>query len=168
MANYRGHVTGAIVFALLYLAFINFVFSIDILPTDREIFSGYAFPVALVGITVLFGLFPDIDINSHAQNLFYTFFFIVDVGLIISKNYQEAAYLGLIAMLPVIAKHRGWTHSKLATVIVPLPLLVLPALNNPDAILSGMPYYGAAVAGYVSHLFFDGLLTHRRRKSWWR
>lgn len=167
MANYRGHVAGATSFAVVYLLIISFVFAVDILPTDREIFSGYAFPVALVGITVLFGLFPDIDINSHSQNLFYTLFFLADTGLIITGNYIEASYLGLVAMLPIVAKHRGWTHSKLAMIVVPLPLLVLPGLDNPDSPWVGLPYYGAALMGYASHLFFDDLFGKRKRKSWW-
>lgn len=155
MSNYKGHVAGASVSAVLYLAALTFVFAIDILPQDRDLFIGYAFPIVLVGITVLFGLFPDVDINSHSQNVFFTIFFLVDVWLIWSNNYREAAYLGLISMLPILSKHRGWTHSRLAMVAVPLPFLILPALQHPAEVWVGMPYYGAAVVGYATHLLLD-------------
>ena len=165
MSNYRGHVAGAGLFAVLYLTLLSVVLTVDILPEDREIFSGYAFPVMLVGLTVLFGIFPDVDINSRAQNMFYSIFFLIDVWLIWSGNFEEAAYLGLLAMLPVISKHRGWTHSKLAMVLVPLPILIFPAFDNPHDVWVGLPYYGAAVAGYFSHLFFDQLIIKWRKRK---
>ena len=164
MSNYRGHVIGAAGFGVAYLALLSLVFNLEVIPTDREIFTGFAFPVVLVGLTVMFGLFPDIDINSHAQNIFYSFFFAIDLWLIFTENFAEAAYLGLIAMLPVISKHRGWTHSKLAMVVVPSPLLLLTASNNPNDPWVGLPYYGAAVAGYFSHLYFDRLIIRKRKR----
>ncbi|MDX1765911.1 MAG: metal-dependent hydrolase [Candidatus Saccharimonadales bacterium] len=164
MSNYRGHVAGAALFSVAYLAILTLVFNLEIIPTDREIFSGFAFPIVLVGLSVMFGLFPDVDINSHAQNIFYSMFFVVDIWLIATKNFEEAAYLGLIAMLPVISKHRGWTHKKISMVLIPMPLLLMPAANNPDDIWVGLPYYGAAVVGYFSHLWFDRLILKKWRR----
>lgn len=161
MANYRGHIIGSGTASVIYLAILTLVFTVDILPKDREIFSGYAFPIVIVALVILFGIFPDIDINSHSQNLFYSIFFVGDLWLIWTENFPEAAYLGLIAMLPVISKHRGWTHSRLAMLLVPIPMLVLPALNYPNAIWVGLPYYGAAVLGYGTHLMLDGVLIKR-------
>ena len=58
---------------------------------------------------MLFGLFPDVDTNSKAQDIFFGLYslwmFIVTTG-----NIQAATYLGLIAMLPIVGHHRGWTH----------------------------------------------------------
>ncbi len=158
MANYKGHVAGSIFFGVVYLVIISLVFAVDLLPRGEHFFSGYAFPVTLLGITVLFGLFPDIDTNSHAQKLYYSVFVVTDVWLIATARYQESALLGLIGALPVLSKHRGWTHFRWSILLVPLPLLVLPALNNQSTPLLGLPYYGAAVFGYVSHLYFDGIL----------
>lgn len=164
MANYRGHVAGAATFAVFYLSALSLGFGIDLLA-ERAIFSGYYFPIALTGLVVLFGIWPDIDINSRAQNLFYSIFFLIDVVLILSSEYEAAAYLGLLAMLPVISKHRGWTHSKLAVILVPSPFLIIPYLDNPGDPWVGLPYYLAAVVGYVSHLYFDGLIIKRKRKK---
>lgn len=121
---------------------------------------------AILVISVLFALFPDIDTNSKGQNIFYGFALLVDILLIWNGNIQAAAYLGLIAMLPVVGKHRGWTHSKVAMIVVPLPLLIVPYLYNEHAIKIAAVYYGAAVAGYFSHLLLDGLIfKHFRIKT---
>jgi len=80
------------------------------------------------------------------------------------QHFEEAAYLGLFALLPVLSKHRGWTHTWWAMLLIPLPLLVLPLLFYAERPLAGLPFYGAAVVGYSSHLFMDGLLPRRTRR----
>ncbi len=114
-------------------------------------------------ISLLFALFPDVDTNSKAQDLYYGIAFPLDILLLWKGYIQAAAYLGFIAMLPIIGKHRGWTHSKWAMLIIPLPVLALPYLYNPKILAAAAVYYGAAVAGYFSHLLFDGLIWRRFR-----
>jgi len=118
---------------------------------------------AVFVLAVLFGLFPDVDTNSKAQDIFLGLAFLTDVLLIVSGNIQAAAYLGLIAMLPIITHHRGWTHAKWAAFAVPLPILLIPFLYNQAILPMSVVYYGAAVAGYLSHLLFDGLLIKQFR-----
>lgn len=164
MAGYRGHLFGATVFFGIYLAGLLYVFSID---AAYERFSNVelvAYPLALFGLCLMFGLWPDVDTNSMGQNLFYTIFFVVDVVLIATRHLEEAAYLGLFAILPVLGKHRGWTHTWWAMLLVPSPLLVLPYVFFPDRPLAGLPFYGAALVGYFSHLFMDGYLNPFRRR----
>jgi membrane-bound metal-dependent hydrolase YbcI (DUF457 family) len=62
-------------------------------------------------------------------------------------------------MTPIIGKHRGWTHSKPAMLLVPSPILIIPYLHNQHVWTLGLLIYGAAVAGYFSHLLLDGLIT---------
>jgi hypothetical protein len=113
---------------------------------------------AVLVLSVLFALFPDVDTNSKGQNIFYGLAFAVDVLLIWSGNIQAAAYLGLLALLPIVGKHRGWTHSKLAMFLVPLPIILVPYLYNEEMLRISLVYYGAAVVGYFSHLLLDGLI----------
>ncbi len=47
--------------------------------------------------------------------------------------------------------------------VVPLPILLLPYLYNEEMLPISSIYYGAAVAGYFSHLFLDGLIWRRFR-----
>ncbi|MGI9173710.1 MAG: metal-dependent hydrolase [Rhodothermales bacterium] len=170
MAGYRGHIMGASVFFAFYLAGLVYILSVDAAYARFETVELFAYPFALFGLCLMFGLWPDVDTNSVGQNLFYTIFFLVDVVLIATKHFEWAAYLGLFAILPVLGKHRGWTHTWWAMVLVPAPLLILPYLFFPERPLAGLPFYGAALVGYFSHLFMDGLVVRfrrRRRTSGW-
>lgn len=118
---------------------------------------------ATMVLSILFGLFPDVDTNSKGQNIFYGFALAVDILLIWSGNIQAAAYLGLIALLPIVGRHRGWTHSKWAMFLIPLPIIAIPYLYNEEMLRISLVYYGAAVTGYFSHLLLDGLIFKRFR-----
>ncbi len=166
MAGYKGHLAGAAVFGALYLGALALVFAVDHAYTRFTEAELVAYPAVLLGLGLMFGLWPDVDTNSKGQNLFYALFFAVDVVLIGMRRFEWAAYLGLFCILPIIGKHRGWTHSFWAMLVIPAPLLVLPAVLAPATPLAGLPFYGAAVVGYFSHLFMDGLvvpLPGRRR-----
>ena len=164
MADYRGHLTGASVFFAGYLAALFYIYSVDAVYTRFTLLEMVAYPLALFGLCLMFGLWPDVDTNSVGQDIFYTIFFLVDVVLISTRHFEEAAYLGLFAILPVLGKHRGWTHTWWAMLLIPSPLLLLPYVFYPERPLAGLPFYGAAVVGYFSHLFMDGLVLRLRRK----
>jgi len=162
MANYKGHVAGGIALGAAYSVALTKV------PIERyaeavNILHDWQALAAIFVLSVLFALFPDVDTNSKGQNIFIGLAFIVDILLIISGNLQAAAYLGLVAMLPIVGKHRGWTHSKWAMFIVPLPLVIIPYVYNESTLQIALVYYGAAVAGYFSHLLLDGLIWRRFR-----
>lgn len=159
VAGYKGHITGAGVFSGLYLAGLAYVFSVDAAYAQFSTFELVAYPVVLVGLALMFGLWPDVDTDSKGQNFFYTIFFLVDVILIVGEHFQAAAYLGLFAILPALGPHRGWTHSWWAMLLIPAPLLVMPYLYYPEHPFVGLPFYGAAVIGYFSHLVMDGLVA---------
>ena len=164
MSNYRGHLIGGFAGAVGYTALMLFV------PVER--FAEYAAllsdwqPLAAVFvIAMLFALFPDVDTNSKVQDIFFWTVFPLDILLIWSGQLQAAAYLGLIAMLPIVTHHRGWTHAKWAAFLVPLPIVLVPYLYDAKMLSISLVYYGAAVVGYLSHLLLDGLLWRRIR---WR
>jgi membrane-bound metal-dependent hydrolase YbcI (DUF457 family) len=112
----------------------------------------------------MFGLWPDVDTDSKGQSLFYWIFVLVDTFLIVTQRFEAAAYLGFFALLPALGHHRGWTHTWWAMLLIPSPLLLWPYLNWPDRPLVGLPFYGAAVVGYLSHLYMDGLVFRRKKK----
>lgn len=162
MANYKGHIAGAVVLAGAYAISISNV-PVEQLAEAADLLQGVQSLAAVFIVAILFGLFPDIDTNSKGQNIFYGMAFFVDILLIFNGNIQAAAYLGLIAMTPILGKHRGWTHSKAAVVLIPLPILVVPYLYSSAVLPSALIYYGAAVVGYFSHLLLDGLIWKRFR-----
>lgn len=162
MANWRGHIIGGVVFTTVYAVAMLFV-PVEQFAESARLLTDWQAMAAVFVIGILFGLFPDVDTNSKAQDIFFGFAFIIDILLIWSRHIQAAAYLGLIAMLPIITHHRGWTHSKLAMVLVPLPILVIPWLYDTAMLPISIVFYGAAVSGYFSHLFLDGLIWKKFR-----
>jgi flagellar biosynthesis protein FliQ len=147
-------------------------------------------PLKVVGcfaIAVLFGLWPDVDIKSKSQKIFYTLLFVLNVVLIVFwRKYLESALLGLFAMLPILSKHRGWTHARVTMVLLPGLFLLVPIYAaHPEwysggtfldafnalleweelsvIILTGLPFYVASFIGYASHLYLDGILFRSRK-----
>ena len=157
MANYKGHVVGGVLVNTGYLSVLRAVPG-DILQNTGGILSNWQFLAGLYVIAVLFALWPDVDTNSKGQNIFYALAFIADVLLIIVGRTEAAAYLGLLAMTPILGRHRGWTHSKLAMLLIPLPVVIVPYLHKSELFGASLLIYGACVAGYFSHLLFDGLI----------
>lgn len=162
MANYKGHIGGGTVAGAVYALALAYV-PVQQFAEAAGVLQNWQAIAALFVLTILFGLFPDVDTNSKAQDIFLGLAFVTDVILIASGNIQAAAYLGLIAMLPIVSHHRGWTHAKWAMFLVPLPILLVPYLYNQAILPASIVYYGAAVAGYFSHLLLDGLIWRKFR-----
>ncbi|MFB6248167.1 MAG: metal-dependent hydrolase [Salinibacter sp.] len=155
MAGYKGHLAGATLFALGYIALLGYAFSVDAAYEQFSALEQVGYPLGLVALALLFGLWPDVDTNSKGQRVFYSVFLVTDLFLIGTEQFRAAAYLGLVALLPVLSHHRGWTHTWWAMLLIPSPLLILPYLHLPERPLVGLPFYGAAVVGYLSHLVVD-------------
>src|SRR5665647_255892 len=122
MPGYKGHIIGAVITNAAYVGLLETVPNQTIHKT-AGLLSEWQMFVGLFVIAVLFGLWPDVDTNSKGQNIFFGLAFVADVLLISSGRIEAAAYLGLLAMTPIIGKHRGWTHSRIAMFLVPLPIV---------------------------------------------
>ena len=147
-------------------------------------------PLKIIGcfaVAVLFGLWPDVDIKSKSQKIFYSVLFAVNLVLIVFlQKYLESALLGLFAMLPIMSKHRGWTHARITMILLPGVFLLIPIYSAhsewatdgnlvdifnalaewdglTDALRSGVPFYLASFIGYASHLHLDGILFRSRK-----
>lgn len=169
MSGFRGHIAGAVALNTAYVVAAG-VMPGELLVKTAGILSNWQFVAALFVIAVLFGLWPDVDTNSKGQNLFFGIAFVADILLITTGRFEAAAYLGLLAMTPIVGRHRGWTHSKLAMVLVPLPIVIVPYINRAGILPTAVLVYGSAVVGYFSHLLLDGMITKhikfRGRESW--
>ncbi len=162
MANYKGHIAGGLVLTAVYAAAVSFT-PIERFAEAAGVLKDWQVLGAVLVIGVLFSLFPDVDTNSKAQDIFFGIVFPINILLLWQGMIQAAAYLGLIAMLPIIGHHRGWTHKKWAMFVIPLPILVVPYLYNDQILPVSLVYYVAAVVGYSSHLLLDGLLWRKFR-----
>ena len=146
MASYKGHSAGGIAAAAVFLGGFHHFFSFQPDWVDILVFL----------VTGLLGaLFPDVDTNSRGQDIFYSLFFILDFSLIALRKFEYAALLGLLVILPVLGRHRGWTHTWWAMLIVPFPIILLPVAFFKADPVSLIPYYLCAVSGYLSHLILD-------------
>lgn len=158
MPGYKGHIAGALTLGAAYVG------AVEVAPGNtgnsaHGILSDWQLIVGIFVVTVLFGLWPDIDTNSKGQDIFFGMAFITDIALIATGRMEAAAFLGLLAMTPIISHHRGWTHSKMAMILVPLPVLIIPYLYKPSLLQLAALIYGAAFVGYFSHLLLDGLIV---------
>ncbi len=158
MANYKGHIAGAVAVNAAYVIGASLLPG-EILDKTGGLFSDWQFTAFLFFVAMLFGLWPDIDTNSKGQDVFFGAGFVLDIILIWQGYIEAAAYLGLLAMTPIIGKHRGWTHSKWAMFVVPLPIVIVSYLYRDSVLPAAAIIYGAAVAGYFSHLLLDGRIT---------
>ncbi|MFH1006162.1 MAG: metal-dependent hydrolase [Candidatus Latescibacterota bacterium] len=154
MSDYRGHLWGGVVF-FLGLAWAMVALSEKLgSPAWVAVFWGWKV-LALFGVALLMALWPDVDMDSKGQRLFYRIFLAADALLIVGKHFQFAAILGLLAMIPIAGRHRGWTHTIWAAVLVALPFFVLPMYFCGQPTMVGVPYFLAALVGYGSHLILD-------------
>lgn len=162
MANYKGHIAGGIVAGAVSMVVLSQVPLEQSAEATRLLYDWQVFAAFFV-LSILFALFPDVDTNSKGQDIFIGLAFFTDILLILNGNYQAAAYLGLIAMLPIVSHHRGWTHARWAMFVVPSPLIILPVLYDERLLIPAAVYYIASVSGYFSHLLLDGLIWKRVR-----
>ncbi|WP_319779680.1 metal-dependent hydrolase [Maridesulfovibrio sp.] len=146
MPGYKVHVSGSVVAGtVVLLGLVN----IGLYVIDPEQV------VSLFVICALGALFPDIDTDSKGKRIFYSAMLIMSLSLIYLDKFKWAAYLGVLAMLPGVSAHRGWTHTWWAMLLVPMPMLALPYYVYGQPLSTLMPYYVAFVTGYFSHLLLD-------------
>ncbi|WP_045216019.1 metal-dependent hydrolase [Desulfonatronovibrio magnus] len=146
MPGYKAHAAGAVVLGAGTLAAVNWMewYTPDPLTA-----------LMLMGFVVLGSLFPDVDTDSVGQKLFYTILAIINLTFMVLGHYKWAAVLGFCAMLPVVARHRGWIHTWWAMFAVPMIIFIIPIIFYDIPWKSLLPFYFASVFGYFTHLLFD-------------
>ena len=132
----------------------------------------------MTGLCAAFALLPDLDTASIPQRWFYRGVVLALVVLIAAGFFREAALIGVVAMLPLVHHHRGWTHRWWAALLLPLGVLLLwgllPGLGfdgsrpevHPARPLASiraviewvgryLPFYLAMAGGHGLHLVLD-------------
>ncbi len=146
MPGYRGHIFAALLFCgLLYL----FPFWKSLSLVGK---------ILCIGIAVFFGLWPDVDTKSKGQTIFLICFLIADAILIYRHEYKRAAYLGLLIVLPLVSRHRGWTHTFTAMILIPGALYLSFIHYWGGTGYDLLPYFLAAILGYASHIAADKVI----------
>ncbi len=164
MADFRGHLWGGLfatmLSALLCVAGLWWTnhlepyLTVDVWPRLLLLFC----------IGMLSACFPDVDIESKSQRLFYRLLILLDMWFILIGDYRTAALVGLGAMLPLLGKHRGWTHTWLAMLLVPALFLLAPMYLNKTFESFPIVCYVVSVSAYASHLVLDGYIEQTARR----
>lgn len=152
MPNYRTHLVGGIACGIGTMAVTGAL--------------SHASPTAIVeylGCAALGALFPDIDIKSKGQKLFYI---ALTITLLFLLWYRRTAWfvaLSLLGMVPLLLRHRGIMHHPwFVGLCAGIPALYLHANNHAYSSLAINLFYFAI--GAFSHIILDvGFFTFCRK-----
>lgn len=98
MPSYRVHLVGGL---LTYLAILQMIKQTE--PSVMTIILGLLF--CLLG-----ALFPDIDVKSKGQKVFYSMLLVVLAILLYQRMYCLFAVMSFLGIIPILVKHRGIFH----------------------------------------------------------
>jgi membrane-bound metal-dependent hydrolase YbcI (DUF457 family) len=142
MPNYRGHLVGG------FAAFVCVAYWVPVQATLSTLLEWLMF-------TFAGALFPDVDIKSKGQKLFYSFLFMGFVYLIINNHLHEVAFLSVVAFVPLLVKHRGLFHQLWFVILFPALIGMSVAGYFPR--YAHIVYYDTLffIIGSVSHLLLD-------------
>ena len=145
MPNYKGHLLGGFVaYVCVLLAFIT------ISPSIITACEWLCF-------TLAGALFPDVDVKSRGQKYFYYLVCAIFIILISQHNYQMVSCLSVIAITPMLVRHRGIFHEIWFLIIFAVVCwagmsIFFPSLTQP--LFINMLFF---IVGCISHVALDRL-----------
>ena len=143
MPGYKGHLIGGAVVGALGIYLLQ-----NMRPSAVTLIEW--------GICALLGaLFPDIDIKSKGQKVFYRMLLMVFAFLLMSKRYQLFALISILSVVPMIVRHRGLFHK--IWFVIGFPLLVFWCISAYFPVYRVILLYDVSffIAGALSHLWLD-------------
>ena len=151
MPSYRGHLIGGVV---TYLALLQLIKLTD--PNAHIIIQGLLF--CLLG-----SLFPDIDVKSKGQKVFYILLLIFLFYCLLVQRWDLFVALSLLGIMPLLATHRGLFHKVWFLLFLTLGIIVcLKSYNrHEDELL--LANSGFFFMGSLSHVVLDKFLTRLKR-----
>ncbi|MBP6892054.1 metal-dependent hydrolase [Candidatus Babeliales bacterium] len=98
MPSYRVHLVGGFV---IYIAVLHCLQSAE--PTIVTVLQGLVF--CLLG-----ALFPDIDVKSKGQKVFYSLLLMLLLYLLYHEKYCMFVVMSFLGIIPILVRHRGVFH----------------------------------------------------------
>lgn len=144
MSGYRGHLIGGIVTFVIMRH--------GILPlTSHQV----PHDLACIALTLLGALFPDVDIKSKGQQIFYTLALGVAALAFFERAWSSLAWLGLMCFFPLAVAHRGPMHNPY--VLIATPWIIARGLEGlfPNVHKLSPMFHVFFIAGALSHLVLD-------------
>ena len=143
--------------------------------TDMDLLDSGAYLVGSFCTAFLMALFPDLDTASIPQRWYMRVLLLAMLWALWSERMALFTVLALAAPLPMLHKHRGWTHWPITPWLVALALAtaheyvathdagILMRLFHRfswesvgESLLTYWPFVVAAVLGHYTHLLLDG------------
>jgi hypothetical protein len=145
VSNYKGHLVGGFI---AYIVGLLIVYGVGGTPSIKILIEW--------GLCALAGsLFPDIDIKSKGQKIFYAVLLGVYILLIITARLDIIAIVSIIATSPMLVKHRGLFHKIWFVISVPFLMALWMGLCMPFYVNSFFLYAFFFTIGAISHLWLD-------------
>ncbi len=151
MPSYRVHlIGGAVVFGIIH----QVASTLGVMSKHGPIVI-----IALLGITLIGSLFPDIDVTSRIRQLFYMTL-VPCLPLAYFFNPKLFGVLVCITSIMLLLRHRGVTHKPWFLAFVPLSLAGVCILKRPEAwevyTLGAICFF----LGALSHIALDYFVSH--------
>ena len=135
----------------------------------EEVLGTGAFSAGCFGAAFLMALFPDLDTASIPQRWYLRIMFAGLVASVLAGWMELFVVLALVALLPLLHHHRGWTHWRLTPWGVAFLLAVAHEYADARAswfssfswadvwalLLEAWPFVLACVLGHYTHLLLD-------------
>jgi hypothetical protein len=152
MPGYKGHLAGGCVVYGLMLGILY-----GCLPYEDLAKYGSSPLIAMRWlICALAGsLFPDIDVKSKGQKYFYWVILAFFLVLIAQRQFRLLAASSIVAVFPMLVKHRGIFHKTWFVILAPLSLWMLLVTYAPaysQILFFDMLFF---IVGALSHLWLD-------------
>jgi len=151
MPNYKAH---------LAVGFLTYVGVINLIPSHY-----YATDMIADGLLLcLIGsLFPDVDVKSNGQKIFYSLLAVLMIHLVMLKAWFWLSLVALMAIVPLLVRHRGIFHNILFLLFLGL-LFALGAqcftYDRMSLILCNSLFF---TVGCVSHVLLDRFVSFIKR-----
>ncbi len=144
MPGYKAHIVGGVV----TFAAVSFVLNNYLQPVPAVAFQW-------LGATILGALFPDVDIKSKGQGIFYKGMLVCLVLLLWKRQAYLFVIMSFLALVPVLVRHRGLFHQVWFVILMPLGIAFLVGQSFPIqsvVLLQAACFFSA---GALSHIILD-------------
>ena len=142
MPGYKAHLVGGAAAGGVTLSLLTCLHVINPSPL---------WAVELLMASIAGSLFPDVDIKSKGQKFYYRILFCFFVYLFVRQKLFILGLFSMIALIPLLVRHRGIFHRWWFVLFVPLSI----------AFLCGVQYPHMRTTFYFDALFFAvGALSH--------
>jgi hypothetical protein len=144
MPNYKGHLAGGAVFYTIAFLVLTFTYKPTIVTSIEWLL-----------FTLMGALFPDVDIRSKGQKLFYWLLGFIFLYAWWNHHLFVFPILSAIGLVPLLVKHRGIFHRLWFIILLSVGLAFLACQGAPNCYRIIMFDTLFFLVGAISHLWLD-------------